>query len=154
MGQIVEMVKILATVGILVFMRSSPALQLLSLISLSTLKQAYLLSVKPYSDPAQSFLAVFNEGLITLYLLSLMILTDANETPTLRDLASFFLIGLVFLSILANTGLLAFTLLKLAWKKFSKRFLSRAQIYQQGENPQKPRDKSPFEVSPSLIPTV
>ena len=154
LGQIVEMVKILATVGILVFMRSSPALQLLSLISLSTLKQAYLLSVRPYSDPAQSFLAFFNEGLITLYLLSLMVLTDANETPALRDLASFLLIGLVFLSILANTGLLVFTLLKLAWKKFSKRFLSRAQVYQQGENPQKPTAITPFEVSPSLMPTV
>ena len=154
MGQIVEMVKILATVGILVFMRSSPALQLLSLISLSTLKQAYLLSVRPYSDPAQSYLAVFNESLITLYLLSLMVLTDANETPTLRDLASFFLIGLVFLSILANTGLLLLTLLKLVWKKFSKRFLSRAQIYQKEENPQKSTAKSPFEVNSSIIPTL
>jgi hypothetical protein len=102
----------------------------------------------------QSFLAVFNESLITLYLLSLMVLTDANETPTLRDQASFFLIGLVFLSILVNTGLLVFTLLKLAWKKFSMRFLSRAQIYQQEENPQKSTVKSPFEVSPSLIPIL
>ena len=83
-----------------------------------------------------------------------MVLTDANETPNLRDLASFFLIGLVFLSILANTGLLVFTLLKLVWKKFSKRFLSRAQIYQQEENPQKSSAKSPFEVNSSIIPTL
>jgi FtsH-binding integral membrane protein len=121
--------KILGTVGILVFLRSSPALQLVSLITLSTLMQAYLLAIRPISDPAQSSLAVFNESLITLYLLSLMTLTDANDTPTLRDLASFFLIGLVFLSILTNTGLLVFTLLKLVWKKISNRFPPRALIY-------------------------
>ena len=103
----------------MVFLRSSPALQLVSLITLSTLMQTYLLAIRPISDSAQSSLAVFNESLITLYLLSLMTLTDANDTPTLRDLASFFLIGLVFLSILTNTGLLAFTLLRLVWKKIS-----------------------------------
>ena len=81
-----------------------------------------------------------------------MILTDANETPSLRDYASFLLIGLVFLSILANTGLLAFTLVRLAWMKLSRRFLPRAKIYQQEENPVKPIVKSPFEVNPSLFP--
>jgi RsiW-degrading membrane proteinase PrsW (M82 family) len=146
--------KILGTVGILVFMRNSPALQLVSLITLSTLMQAYQLSLRPISDPAQSSLAVFNESLITLYLLSLMTLTDANETPTLRDLASFFLIGLVFLSILANTGLLVFTLLRLVWKKISNRFPPRAQIYQKENTPTKSTAKVAIEVSPSLLPSV
>jgi hypothetical protein len=118
-ASLAEMFKTLGTVAVLVKLREYPTIQIMSLIVLSTVKQGYLLAFLPYKDPKQKFLSVFNEGLVTLYLFTLLALTDANPNAQLRETAALIFIAIVFTYLLANFSCFLFVIsvnLKLAWK--------------------------------------
>jgi hypothetical protein len=98
------------TLLILVFARDHFYIQILSLLGLSILNQTLLLSSKPLREPMDQRMALFNEIATSIYLYTLMLLTEfMGEIGSREQIgwALMILIGAVVLINLAKVVLIA-----------------------------------------------
>jgi len=91
------------TILILVCLRDAATFQIFLLFMTSIITHFYLFTLKPYPSPLDQGLAVFNEYLVSIYLLTLLTLTGYNENPV-REAIGWALLGILLASIGVNFG--------------------------------------------------
>ncbi len=69
---------------ILVAVRDHQGFQISLLLSLSVLFQALLIKARPFEDPTDTYMTLFNEIATSLYLYQALLLTDSAVEPPLR----------------------------------------------------------------------
>lgn len=82
-----------------------------------------MLAGKPLKNHMERKLSIVNESLVSLYLYTLMMMTDLNETQTSLDSFSWGLLGLIILSILVNLAK-AIAAIVLKCRKLRRRILT------------------------------
>lgn len=109
------------TIVILVSLRDYLTLQIFSLILLSMFTQALIIKGWPFDENADHYLSLFNEFMITSYLVLLLGMSDWTlRTIYYRYQLSWSLLGIVFLTVVVNfikTGYMIFT----KWRQAKKR---------------------------------
>ncbi|TNV87986.1 hypothetical protein FGO68_gene14821 [Halteria grandinella] len=88
-----EIVKLQITIVVLLYMRDYPALQIMVLFYISMLYQAYLIYYRPYQARSQNFLQFLNEFLVTVYLITLITLTDYQQVSNFKIFSGWALIA-------------------------------------------------------------
>lgn len=78
-----------------------------------TMKEIYILYIKPYSSKWVNRLAFSNEIMISTYLITLMLLTDANESEALKKGCDFALLAITGLFVALNLALFLFESFKM-----------------------------------------
>ena len=105
----------------MVFAIDYPSVQILSILSISLFRQLYVLATKPYIDFSLA-LAVFNEFLVSLYLYFLILITDFNESETLKDAASFGLLSVIAVYMVVNLGIFFYMIVRKVYFKVRRKF--------------------------------
>lgn len=103
-SNIFDYIRTLITVVVLVRLRVYPGVQAMILLCVSVLKQAYILHARPFTEPIENRIALFNEYLISIYIYGIFLLTDYNTSDELRYYVSLLLVGVIGVYILVNFG--------------------------------------------------
>ncbi|TNV87016.1 hypothetical protein FGO68_gene9018 [Halteria grandinella] len=98
----IDLVHALLTILIQIYLRDAPAIQINSTYLLSLLKQAYIVSVRPYQRPLDNINAIINELLSSCYLLLFMFFTEANENTDILHYCDILLISIACLFAMIN----------------------------------------------------
>ena len=119
----------------LILLRDHPELQILLLIMLSVAFQTLLIAVRPYSNPGDQRMALFNEFAASFYLYIMMLLTDFWGENTLRDKVGWGL--LVFLSVVVLVNLTKVFWAFFSWvsRKVKKHVVPKVQTLVKKEQP-------------------
>lgn len=114
---VLTLLKWLSTILIIVLLRGMPGLQLPLLLIQSTLLTSYLLTFRPFQEPSELYLALFNELGSTVSVYLLMLLTDFNTDPAVQDIAGYSLACLL----ITYLAVACLTFLKQSFLLISKR---------------------------------
>ncbi|TNV87962.1 hypothetical protein FGO68_gene17242 [Halteria grandinella] len=98
----IDILKLQITILILLKLESHPSLQINFLYFQSIIFQAYIMYVKPFPEKAQNYMQLVNESLVTLYLLTMIILTDYVEQYEFKYISGIILIGIYGISFIVN----------------------------------------------------
>ena len=90
------------TTFVLIFVRDHQEIQILSLIISSIVFQGLILVGQPMPSPIENRFSVFTEVMVSLYLYTLLNLTDFFGDNHHRDEAGYVLVAIIFASVAAN----------------------------------------------------
>ena len=90
------------TTAVLICVRDHNEIQILSLFLTSVLFQCLILVGQPMPSPIENWFSVFNEVMVSLYLYTLLDLTDYFGDNNHRDESGYVLVGIIFVSVAAN----------------------------------------------------
>ncbi|TNV74672.1 hypothetical protein FGO68_gene5291 [Halteria grandinella] len=79
-----ELLKLQISILLLLYLRDYPSLQIIALYYISILYQAYLLYFRPYDSVRANVISMINEGLVSVYLLTLVTLTDIQIDRSIK----------------------------------------------------------------------
>ena len=65
---------------------------------------SFILHARPFTEPIENRIALFNEYLISIYIYGIFLLTDYNTSDELRYYVSLLLVGVIGVYILVNFG--------------------------------------------------
>ena len=120
---------------LLILVRDHPELQILLLIMLSVGFQTLLIAVRPFNNPSDQRMALFNELAASVYLYIMMLLTDFWGENNLRDKVGWGL--LVFLSVVVLVNLAKVFWAFFTWvsRKVKKHVIPKVQTLIKKEQP-------------------
>ena len=91
------------TIITLVCLRDYPTFQIIVLLGLTMITQIFLVHGRPFIEPLDNKISLFNELMISLYLYVLISLLGFAQNQKLRNLCGLIQVSIIFLSILINT---------------------------------------------------
>ena len=106
-------------------MREYPGLQLPLLLAISVFRQVYLIRSKPYIERNENMLSVFNELLVSAYLILLLLITDFNGNVNIRYIVSFALLSVIGVYIIVNLGVFFSILSKTIFMRTRRYYMSK-----------------------------
>ena len=68
----------------------------------SMLVQTIILQYRPFKEPVENYMGVFNELMVSLYIYFLIPLTDFNQTRVFNTLIGWGLLGTLFFTVFVN----------------------------------------------------
>lgn len=113
----------------------------------------YILYVKPYKEPEQNYLEIFNEGCVLAMSYCMVLLTDFMPDAELQYEIGYVVIGITGLNLLGNNVLIFIKMirnLKLSFRKLKYKY----QMWRRRRNQSKQSDRvkkyeAPYEMSPA-----
>ncbi|TNV87266.1 hypothetical protein FGO68_gene16469 [Halteria grandinella] len=97
-----------ASIGTFVFLKDSPAIQIILNIKLSIIFTILTAFVKPYESGTSKYslnensFKIFNEILVTYYLIFMLLLTDITSDQDLRKIVGFSELGIIGICVISN----------------------------------------------------
>lgn len=105
------------SLSILVLLKDYPGVQILILFYTSLLYQGLLITFKPNEEPKANNLSLFNEILLSVTLLHLLMASDLNDSYDIKEYSGLGLLLILALSVIVNIGTFLLEVLKLMYRK-------------------------------------
>ncbi len=99
---VITLVRWLWTTIVLIFLRDHSEFQIIFLLITSIVFQCLIILGQPMPSPIENKVSVFNEVMVSLYLYTLMDLTDFFGENKHREEAGYILVSIILLSVLIN----------------------------------------------------